>query len=153
SEDRVGRHKGRDVPQAPSAESSAFWRRGGGAGHRSAGGGVPSAAPSGRGFPQLGRRGRTAPRRPGASRRPPHRRARLSAPPPEDVPDLVDRACSVIEKGLEYPAISAAWIHVGVAAIHPFPDGNGRAARVVASLAMYRGGFKLAEFTSLEEWW
>ncbi len=26
-------------------------------------------------------------------------------------------------------------------------------ARVVASLAMYRGGFKLPEFTSLEEWW
>ena len=39
------------------------------------------------------------------------------------------------------------------AAIHPFRDGNGRVARVVASLAMYRGGFKLPEFTSLEEWW
>lgn len=32
-------------------------------------------------------------------------------------------------------------------------DGNGRVARVAASLAMYRGGFKLPEFTSLEEWW
>jgi Fic family protein len=32
-------------------------------------------------------------------------------------------------------------------------DGNGRAARVAASLAMYRGGFRLPEFTSLEEWW
>ena len=74
-------------------------------------------------------------------------------PPPEDVPELVDRACSVIEKGLEHAAIGAAWIHVAVAAIHPFTDGNGRAARVVASLAMYRGGFKLPEFTSLEEWW
>ena len=74
-------------------------------------------------------------------------------PPPEDVPELVDRACSVIEKGLEHAAIGAAWVHVAVAAIHPFTDGNGRAARVVASLAMYRGGFKLPEFTSLEEWW
>ena len=74
-------------------------------------------------------------------------------PPPGDVPDLVDRACMVIEKGLEHPALGAAWIHAAVAAIHPFTDGNGRAARVVASLAMYRGGFKLAEFTSLEEWW
>jgi len=74
-------------------------------------------------------------------------------PPPEDVPELVDHACSVIEKGLEHAAIGAAWIHVAVAAIHPFTDGNGRAARVVASLAMYRGGFKLPEFTSLEEWW
>jgi Fic family protein len=74
-------------------------------------------------------------------------------PPPEAVPDLVDRACAVIEQGLEHPAIGAAWIHVAMAAIHPFKDGNGRASRVLASLAMYRGGFKLPEFTSLEEWW
>ena len=74
-------------------------------------------------------------------------------PPAEDVPDLVDRACSVMQEGLEHPAIGAAWIHAALAAIHPFRDGNGRASRVVASLAMYRGGFKLPEFTSLEEWW
>lgn len=74
-------------------------------------------------------------------------------PSPEDVPGLVDSACSVMQEGLEHPAIGAAWIHVAVAAIHPFKDGNGRASRVVASLAMYRGGFKLPEFTSLEEWW
>jgi Fic family protein len=74
-------------------------------------------------------------------------------PPAEDVPGLVDIACEVMQKGLEHPAISAAWIHAALAAIHPFRDGNGRASRVVASLAMYRGGFKLPEFTSLEEWW
>lgn len=74
-------------------------------------------------------------------------------PPPEDVPELVDRACAIMAKGVEHAAIGAAWIHAAVAAIHPFTDGNGRAARVVASLAMYRGGFKLPEFTSLEEWW
>lgn len=74
-------------------------------------------------------------------------------PPAEDVPELVDHVCASIGTGLEHPAIGAAWIHVAMAAIHPFTDGNGRAARVVASLAMYRGGFKLPEFTSLEEWW
>jgi Fic family protein len=78
---------------------------------------------------------------------------KFQPPSSEEVPGLVDSACSVMQKGLEHPAIGAAWIHVAVAAIHPFRDGNGRASRVVASLAMYRGGFKLPEFTSLEEWW
>ena len=75
--------------------------------------------------------------------------------PPEeaDVPALVDAACDQVEDSNEHPAITAAWIHVVFAAIHPFKDGNGRSSRVLASLAMYRGGFRLPEFTSLEEWW
>lgn len=80
--------------------------------------------------------------------------AELFAPPPHElVPELVDRACLRMQTGHEHPAIAAGWIHVAVAAIHPFRDGNGRAARVLASLAMYRGGFQRREFTSLEEWW
>lgn len=74
-------------------------------------------------------------------------------PPAELVPELVDRACARMNEGHEHPAVASAWIHVAVAAIHPFRDGNGRAARVLASLAMYRGGFQRREFTSLEEWW
>lgn len=74
-------------------------------------------------------------------------------PPPEEVPGLVDEACAAIQAGLQHPAIAAGWIHAALASIHPFKDGNGRAARVAGSLAMYRGGFKLPEFTSLEEWW
>lgn len=77
----------------------------------------------------------------------------FEAPAPERVPELVDGACAGMQAGFEHPAIGAAWIHAAVAAIHPFKDGNGRAARVVASLAMYRGAFKRPEFTSLEEWW
>ena len=74
-------------------------------------------------------------------------------PPPEQLPGLIDQTCRAMEHGHEHPAIAAAWIHVATAAIHPFVDGNGRAARVLASLAMYRGNFKRREFTSLEEWW
>ena len=69
------------------------------------------------------------------------------------VRDLVDLACETMETGHPHPSIAAAWIHVAVAAIHPFKDGNGRSARILASLAMYRGGFIRPEFTSLEEWW
>lgn len=77
----------------------------------------------------------------------------FSPPPAERVPALVDRACTRMEEGHEHPAMASGWIHVAAAAIHPFRDGNGRAARVLASLAMYRGGFQRREFTSLEEWW
>jgi len=77
----------------------------------------------------------------------------FSAAEPAAVSALVDEAYTRMQEATDHAAISAAWIHVAVAAIHPFKDGNGRSARVLASLAMYRGGFKLPEFTSLEEWW
>jgi len=74
-------------------------------------------------------------------------------PAGEDVPRLVDTLCERMEVGHPHTAIASGWIHVALAAIHPFRDGNGRVARVGASLAMYRGEFKRPEFTSLEEWW
>jgi len=74
-------------------------------------------------------------------------------PAAEEVSGLVELACQRMESMEVHPAVAAAWVHLSVAAIHPFADGNGRSARVLASLAMYRGGFKRKEFTSLEEWW
>ena len=74
-------------------------------------------------------------------------------PPYESVPELVDELCETFRSTHWHPAIGAAWFHVGFAAIHPFRDGNGRTARVLSSLAMFRGGFRTPTFTSLEEWW
>lgn len=74
-------------------------------------------------------------------------------PPHDDVPGLADELCDALEQSAWHPAVAAAWLHVAIAAVHPFRDGNGRTARVLASLAMYRGGFRHAAFTSLEEWW
>jgi len=75
--------------------------------------------------------------------------------PPDhaQVPELVDELCSTMEDATWHPAIAAAWVHVALAAAHPFRDGNGRTARVLSSLAMYRGGFRHPAFTNLEEWW
>ncbi len=73
--------------------------------------------------------------------------------PAADLRNAVVQICQQATESQAHPAVRAAWLHVAVAAVHPFRDGNGRAARVVASLAMYRGGFKRREFTSLEEWW
>jgi Fic family protein len=58
-------------------------------------------------------------------------------PPTEEVPRLLEDL--------------AAWLMM--AAVHPFADGNGRTARIVASLVMYRGCLRHPQFTSLEEWW
>jgi Fic family protein len=74
-------------------------------------------------------------------------------PDHELVPTLVDELCQEIEAAEWHPAVGAAWIHVALAAVHPFRDGNGRTARVLSSLTMYRGGFRHPAFTNLEEWW
>jgi Fic family protein len=77
----------------------------------------------------------------------------FTPPAADHVPTLIAQLCEQLESSTDHPAVQAAWAHVALAAIHPFADGNGRAARVVASLAMHRGGFQRVEFTSLEEWW
>lgn len=70
-----------------------------------------------------------------------------------EIEDLVEEAVEQVRTTESHSAVTAAWVHVATAAIHPFRDGNGRSARILSSLAMHRGGFKLKEFTSLEEWW
>ena len=74
-------------------------------------------------------------------------------PPGEQIDAFVEEAVTRMRQAGFHGAIAAAWIHVVIAAIHPFTDGNGRSARILSSLAMYRGGFRRREFTSLEEWW
>jgi Fic family protein len=78
--------------------------------------------------------------------------------PPEadQVPVLVDDLATWLrdaERTEILIPVRAALAHVRLAGIHPFADGNGRASRILASLVMYRGGYRLPEFTSLEEWW
>jgi Fic family protein len=74
-------------------------------------------------------------------------------PPPADVPRLVDDVMEWMNASTDPGPVTAALVHISVAGIHPFRDGNGRTARIVASLAMYRSGFRSPFFTSLEEWW
>lgn len=79
--------------------------------------------------------------------------ALIYTPPQEGVHALMETLCARMNTWDGHPAVKSAWVHIALAAIHPFKDGNGRTARVLASLAMYRGGFKRREFISLEEWW
>ncbi len=74
-------------------------------------------------------------------------------PPAHEVPGLMQDLMAWLS-AFEGPApVAAAIAHVSLAAIHPFQDGNGRTARILASLVMYRSAYQVPQFTSLEEWW
>lgn len=83
------------------------------------------------------------------------RRELYSPPASEAVPEAVDDLAAWLARDSEDAPtlVAAALAHARLAGIHPFTDGNGRTSRIVASLVMYRGGYKRPEFTSLEEWW
>ncbi len=77
-----------------------------------------------------------------------------SPPPADRIMPLVGELVSWLQGAPAVPVpVVAAVAHARIAGIHPFADGNGRTARILTSLVMFRGGFRLPEFTSLEEWW
>jgi Fic family protein len=52
-----------------------------------------------------------------------------------------------------HPVILAGIAHYEVARIHPFIDGNGRAARLLASLVLYKHGFDHRRFFALDDYY
>ena len=52
-----------------------------------------------------------------------------------------------------HPVIKAGIAHHELVRIHPFLDGNGRVARIIATLIMLRGGYDIRRFFSLEEYY
>ncbi len=80
----------------------------------------------------------------------------FSPPPTGAVPGLVDEflewMSSPSSAELE-PVIEAGLIHYELVRIHPFIDGNGRTARVMASLVFYRRGFDLKRFFALDDYY
>jgi Fic family protein len=76
--------------------------------------------------------------------------------PPEaqDVPALMAAMVRWVEaaekEGLPVP-LTAGLVHYQFVTIHPFYDGNGRTARLLATFLLHRGGYGLNGFFSLEE--
>jgi len=52
-----------------------------------------------------------------------------------------------------HPVIKAGIAHHELVRIHPFFDGNGRVARVLATLILFLGGYDIRRFFSLEEYY
>ena len=51
------------------------------------------------------------------------------------------------------PVLQAGISHYELVRIHPFVDGNGRTARVLASLSLYRRGFDVKRFFALDDYY
>lgn len=58
-----------------------------------------------------------------------------------------------IEKKEISPIIVAGIVHQEIAAIHPFADGNGRTARALATLILYKFGYDFRRLFALEDYY
>lgn len=82
--------------------------------------------------------------------------------PPEQVESQIDEMLKIYNENLKsiHPIIKTAWFHHAFTQIHPFQDGNGRMARLLASLILIKNNLfpftinrenKLEYITALEE--
>jgi Fic family protein len=77
-------------------------------------------------------------------------------PPTEQVPQLVDdffEWFNSVEAEEIDPVIQAGLTHYELVRIHPFVDGNGRTARVMATLVVYKRGFDVKRFFALDDYY
>lgn len=77
-------------------------------------------------------------------------------PGPKDVPGLVKEFLSWLNSTQAEkinPVILAGIVHYEIARIHPFIDGNGRTARLVATLILYKKGFDHRRFFALDDYY
>jgi Fic family protein len=67
-------------------------------------------------------------------------------PAPDRIPDLMKSFIAGIpkSKAKHHPIEFAAIVHKDLVTIHPFIDGNGRAARLLMNLALLQAGYPLA---------
>ena len=70
---------------------------------------------------------------------------------PFQIKDLLEFVNSTDENDI-HPVIKSGSIHFELVRIHPFLDGNGRVARAFATLILYKEGYDIRKFFSLEEY-
>lgn len=81
---------------------------------------------------------------------------RFKAPPAPEVPkmikDLLDWLKRSKTEGI-HPIIRAGILHLQFVTIHPFTDGNGRAARLLTQLSLYKEGWDFRKIIVLEDYY
>ncbi len=79
-----------------------------------------------------------------------------TGPEAKQVPKLVKDLTVWLDKADKEnicPIIAAAFAHSEIAAIHPFADGNGRTARLLATLILYQRGYDFRKLFALEDYY
>lgn len=90
------------------------------------------------------------------SRTPISQEIRYTAPDHKIVPKLIKELCDWINESREKelsPIIVAGISHAEMAAIHPFVDGNGRAARLLATTILYTEKYDFRKLFALENYY
>lgn len=81
---------------------------------------------------------------------------RVEGPPPKLVPNLIKDLLEWIEKATAegvHPIIIAGIFHLEFVSIHPFTDGNGRVARLLTQLLLYRMDWDFRKIIVLEDYY
>lgn len=83
-------------------------------------------------------------------------RATLFVPlAPHEVPEAVERLCSAYDRalaeGIVDPLILIPCFVLDFLCIHPFEDGNGRMSRLLTLLLLYRAGYMVGRYVSVEK--
>jgi Fic family protein len=81
------------------------------------------------------------------------RRIEFAPPTPADVGLLMQQLCQWWQASERLPPlIRAGLLSHRFISIHPFPDGNGRCGRLLATASLWRSGYAFRGFLSFEEW-
>ena len=79
---------------------------------------------------------------------------RFKTTPAKDTPDYMRKLIALYneysEKETYDPLVLIPLFILDFLCIHPFPDGNGRAARLLTLMLLYKAGYKVGKYISLE---
>lgn len=79
---------------------------------------------------------------------------RFKAPAAKKAPELINNLLEWIKKGKQvHPIVRAGILHLQFVTIHPFTDGNGRVARLLTQLQLYRDGWDFRKILVLEDYY